>query len=142
MTNPSTELGGDPTGASASAWVGFRFVADVVTTPRVAIVRAEAEGAPAAPMLEAARPAIAVLRFRLVGIAGPHAAIAEALPHELIAQLSRLRFNAGADSFLTVLDAERTLAAADAALASSDALVTTYQIALFKALAGGWVEEG
>ncbi|MGQ2989482.1 efflux transporter outer membrane subunit [Brevundimonas sp.] len=58
------------------------------------------------------------------------------------AQLSRLRFNAGADSFLAVLDAERTLASADAALASSDALVTTYQIALFKALAGGWVEQG
>lgn len=54
------------------------------------------------------------------------------------ARLSRLRFDAGADSFLTVLDAERTLANADAQLASSDALVTTYQIALFKALAGGW----
>ena len=54
------------------------------------------------------------------------------------AELSRLRFDAGADSFLTVLDAERTLTAADAALAQSDALVTTYQIALFKALAGGW----
>lgn len=56
------------------------------------------------------------------------------------ARLSRLRFDAGADSFLTVLDAERTLAASDAQLASSDALVTTYQIALFKALAGGWSE--
>ncbi|WP_374275773.1 efflux transporter outer membrane subunit [Brevundimonas sp.] len=55
-------------------------------------------------------------------------------------RLSRLRFDAGADSFLPVLDAERTLAAADAQLASSDALVTTYQIALFKALAGGWTE--
>ena len=54
------------------------------------------------------------------------------------ARLSRLRFEAGADSFLAVLDAERTLAAADAQLAASDALVTTYQIALFKALAGGW----
>ncbi|MEN5362656.1 TolC family protein [Brevundimonas intermedia] len=54
------------------------------------------------------------------------------------ADLSRLRFNAGADSFLLVLDAERTHAAADAALAQSDALVTTYQIALFRALAGGW----
>ncbi|PZO02171.1 MAG: hypothetical protein DCF28_08995 [Alphaproteobacteria bacterium] len=54
------------------------------------------------------------------------------------ARLSRLRFDAGADSFLTVLDAERTLASADAQLASSDAQVTTYQIALFKALAGGW----
>ena len=58
------------------------------------------------------------------------------------ARLSRLRFDAGADSFLTVLDAERTLAAADAQLAASDALVTTYQIALFKALAGGWSGEG
>ena len=57
------------------------------------------------------------------------------------ARLSRLRFDAGADSFLTVLDAERTLASADAQLASSDALVTTYQIALFKALAGGWTSE-
>ncbi|HUH23358.1 MAG TPA: TolC family protein [Brevundimonas sp.] len=56
------------------------------------------------------------------------------------AQLSRLRFDAGVDSFLTVLDAERTLAGADAQLASSDALVTTYQISLFKALAGGWSE--
>jgi len=54
------------------------------------------------------------------------------------ARLSRLRFDAGADSFLTVLDAERTLAQADATLAQSEALVTTYQIALFKALAGGW----
>lgn len=57
------------------------------------------------------------------------------------ARLARLRFDAGADSFLVVLDAERTQAQADAALAQSDALVTTYQIALFKALAGGW-EQG
>lgn len=57
------------------------------------------------------------------------------------ARLSRLRFEAGADSFLTVLDAERTLAQAEATLASSDALVSTYQIALFKALAGGWSQE-
>ncbi|WP_029414725.1 efflux transporter outer membrane subunit [Brevundimonas bacteroides] len=54
------------------------------------------------------------------------------------ARLARLRFDAGADSFLSVLDAERTEAAAEATLAQSEALVTTYQIALFKALAGGW----
>ncbi|MFC0634327.1 efflux transporter outer membrane subunit [Brevundimonas balnearis] len=54
------------------------------------------------------------------------------------ARLSRQRFDAGADSFLTVLDAERTLAQAEAQLAGSDALVTTYQVELFKALAGGW----
>lgn len=57
------------------------------------------------------------------------------------ARLSRLRFQSGADSFLTVLDAERTLAGADAALAASDALVTSYQIGLFKALGGGWGQE-
>lgn len=56
-------------------------------------------------------------------------------------RLSRLRFDAGADSIFTVLDAERTLASADAQLAASDALVTTYQIAVFKALAGGWPAE-
>ena len=58
------------------------------------------------------------------------------------ARLSRQRFQAGADSFLIVLDAERTLASADAALAASEAQVTTYQIAVFKALGGGWSQTG
>ncbi len=53
-------------------------------------------------------------------------------------RLSRLRFDAGADSFLTLLDAQRTLAQADAALAASEAQVSNNQITLFKALAGGW----
>jgi multidrug efflux system outer membrane protein len=57
---------------------------------------------------------------------------------ERAARLSRQRFEAGADSFLTVLDAERTLTQAEAQLAESEALVVTYQVALFKALAGGW----
>lgn len=51
---------------------------------------------------------------------------------------ARTRFEAGADSFLTVLDADRSLAEAEAALAQSDALISAYQIALFKALGGGW----
>jgi outer membrane protein, multidrug efflux system len=54
---------------------------------------------------------------------------------------ARTRFDAGADSFLTVLDADRSLAAAEASLAQSDALISTYQIALFKALGGGWQQE-
>ena len=54
---------------------------------------------------------------------------------------ARTRFEAGADSFLTVLDADRTLADAEAALAASDAQITAYQIALFKALGGGWSED-
>ena len=56
-------------------------------------------------------------------------------------RLSRLRFDAGADSFLSLLDAQRTLAQANAALAASDAAVSNNQITLFKALAGGWATE-
>ncbi len=77
--------------------VGFRFVAEVVKGPS----RAAASGvrdAQAGTLIEQAstldmmRPTIAVLPFRLVGVAGPYATIADALPDELIAQLSRLRW--------------------------------------------------
>lgn len=54
------------------------------------------------------------------------------------ARLSRLRQEAGVENFLTVLIAERALAQREAELAQSDAQVTTNQIALFKALGGGW----
>ena len=53
-------------------------------------------------------------------------------------RIVRLRYSAGAENFLAVLDAERTLATADAQLAVSDAGLTTAQIAVFKALGGGW----
>jgi multidrug efflux system outer membrane protein len=54
------------------------------------------------------------------------------------ARIVRLRYAAGAEAFLAVLDAERTAASADAQLAASDAALTTQQIAVFKALGGGW----
>ena len=54
------------------------------------------------------------------------------------AQLSRLRFDYGADSFLLLIDAERDRANARAALAQSDAAVADAQVSLFKALGGGW----
>ena len=77
--------------------VGFRFVAEVVKgAPRAiaANVREPQAASPgeAASTLDAMRPTIAVLPFRLVGVAGPYATIADALPDELIAQLSRLRW--------------------------------------------------
>ena len=53
-------------------------------------------------------------------------------------QLSRMRFDAGVDSFLPVLIAQRALADLEAQLAVSDAQIATYQITLFKALGGGW----
>jgi TolB-like protein len=77
---------------------GFRFVAEAVPKRAPAIELAAQRGPcqeqPAAgePEAAAAKPSIAVLPFRLVGIAGPYATIADALPHELIAELSRLRW--------------------------------------------------
>jgi hypothetical protein len=62
---------------------GFRFVADarVVGSGSVALVGA-AE-APVVPAGHGARPSIAVLPFRHVGVIGPYATLADALPHEL-----------------------------------------------------------
>ncbi len=72
---------------------GFRFVAEV----RVARVTPLADPPPPElPVVQRAelptRPSIAVLPFRLIGDAGPYAAIADAVPHELITELSRLRW--------------------------------------------------
>lgn len=80
---------------------GFRFVADVKTLRGETALPAPLEAARAeAPLPQAPRdsegrplrPSIAVLPFRLVGGAGPCAAIADALPDELITDLSRLRW--------------------------------------------------
>ncbi|MEJ0023804.1 MAG: TolC family protein [Alphaproteobacteria bacterium] len=49
------------------------------------------------------------------------------------ARLAQLRFDAGSDSFLTLLDAQRSQAQADAAFASSEAATVSKQVTLFKA---------
>lgn len=54
------------------------------------------------------------------------------------ASQARRVFQAGKADFLTVLDAERTLAGTESALAASQAALTGNQIALFLALGGGW----
>lgn len=54
------------------------------------------------------------------------------------AEIARLRFSTGRDSFLQLLDAERDRAATRAALATSNANVSEAQVSLFKALGGGW----
>lgn len=74
--------------------MGFRFVGEV----EVASPPAVAAGGPA-PADEAAlgeapgvRPSIAILPFDVIGSPGPAAGVAEALPHDLITELSRLRW--------------------------------------------------
>jgi DNA-binding winged helix-turn-helix (wHTH) protein/Tfp pilus assembly protein PilF len=80
---------------------GFRFVAEVHPEhDELRLLGATDSGpdetAQARPSGTAAgastRPSIAVLPFRLVGDAGPYSTVAEALPHELITELARLRW--------------------------------------------------
>lgn len=57
------------------------------------------------------------------------------------ARITRAQNREGLVDSLQTLDAERTLAEAQAALADQDALVSRQQIALFRALGGGWSSE-
>ncbi len=69
---------------------GFRFVAQAqLRNERIVIHEPEK---PPVASAEAGRPSIAVLPFRLIGAAGPHAIVADALPIDLITALSRLRW--------------------------------------------------
>ena len=54
------------------------------------------------------------------------------------ARIVGLRYGAGAENFLAVLDAQRTLATAEAQLAASRAALVDDQVSVFKALGGGW----
>ncbi len=78
---------------------------------------------------------------RLDGAVGREAALARATAaSERAAELSGVRFRAGSDSFLQLLEAERDRANARAALAQAQADRAAAQISLFKALGGGWEE--
>ena len=70
---------------------GFRFVADTKVA-RAVVVDQRGDRPTGQSPYETSRPSIAVLPFRSIGVAGAHAAIADALPHELITELSRLRW--------------------------------------------------
>lgn len=54
------------------------------------------------------------------------------------ARIARLRYQAGAESFQIVLDAERSLAASEALLAQARAAYSNQAVTLFLALGGGW----
>ena len=79
---------------------GFRFVADVRVSrapkTHLAMVASDstaAGGTVVDQLLEqGSRPSLAVLPFRLIGDGGNYAALAIALPGELITELSRLRW--------------------------------------------------
>jgi len=67
------------------------------------------------------------------------AALALALVEsDKVATRARVRFDLGADSYLLVLDAERTRNEAVGQLAASDLRIAQIQVLLFRALGGGW----
>lgn len=70
---------------------GFRFVAPT-NTVSTSLTGAVGNAPDIRAVAQAARPSIAVLPFRHLGAPGPYAAIADALPHELIIELARLRW--------------------------------------------------
>jgi TolB-like protein len=92
---------------------GFRFVAEVRTESIVVSPARSAAppspGATAASRDPLARPSIAVLRFRPVGDAAPVLTVADALPHDLLTELARLRW-----LFVTARGSSFRLPAADA----------------------------
>jgi outer membrane protein, multidrug efflux system len=63
---------------------------------------------------------------------------ASAQASEKAQNLARERYQFGVADFLTVLDAERTLLAAQDQLADSDTRTATALVAVYKALGGGW----
>lgn len=73
---------------------GFRFVADarLIGSGPVVVVAGAHEIATPAPTPGTSRPSIAVLPFRHIGEAGSSGTLADALPHELIAELARLHW--------------------------------------------------
>ncbi|MGE3143853.1 MAG: winged helix-turn-helix domain-containing tetratricopeptide repeat protein, partial [Hyphomonadaceae bacterium] len=72
---------------------GFRFVgAARIAQQAGALISVASPEARPQPQTQRARPSIAVLPFRIVGVAGEAAGVADALPDEIIAVLARLRW--------------------------------------------------
>ena len=116
--------------------------------PNIAVARArirQARGAADARLAEFDGTVLTALReteqalARYSGVLSQNEALGRAEAASAnAARLSRLRFDYGADNFLDLLDAERARAEARGQLAQSNVAVAESQIALFKALGGGW----
>ncbi|WP_291197630.1 winged helix-turn-helix domain-containing protein [Hyphomonas sp.] len=70
--------------------IGFSFVAEVATFPAISF--AEPRASAAVAPIRGSQPSIAVIPFDLVGSTPPEFPIADALPHDLITDLSRLHW--------------------------------------------------
>jgi len=72
---------------------GFRFVGPVMqTTAAEPLVESVRDAAVTTPLADMGKPSIAVHPFHVLGLDPTQALLGEALPHELIAELSRIRW--------------------------------------------------
>jgi NodT family efflux transporter outer membrane factor (OMF) lipoprotein len=130
-------------GFSLGPLISWNFPFNGAARARVRESRAVADGSLAAfdgtvlRALEETEQALA----RLGGAVEHESALAKAAAaSERAAELTEVRYRAGADSFLELLVAERDRAVARAALAEARADRADAQVSLFKALGGGWIE--
>lgn len=140
-TNTAALTKSDSIGYSLGPLISWNFPFNGAAQARVRQNRAIAEGALATfdktvlTALQETEQALA----RLKGAVDTEAAQARALSaSESAAFIADKRFSYGADSFLQLLDSERSRASARATLASARAARAEAQVALFKALGGGW----
>jgi len=128
---------------SLGGLISWSFPNIAVARARIAQAEASAEGALAnfdgtwLRALEEAESALtrhASELERLATLRRARAQSAEA------ARIARLRYRAGREPFQVVLDAERALSQADAAVAQSEAQLSDNLVTLFLALGGGWQE--
>ena len=76
---------------------------------------------------------------RLPPAAAPIVSLAEQVDaSRAAADLARIRYKEGSIDFLVLLDAERTLLAAEDALTAAQTDANTDIVAIYKALGGGW----
>jgi NodT family efflux transporter outer membrane factor (OMF) lipoprotein len=138
---PGSALSSDGFGFSIGPAISWSFPNIAVARARIRQSRASADAALASydgTILRALQETETALADYAASLNQRTALLAARNESAEAARLVRLRYAAGAENFLAVLDAERTLATAEAQLAASEAALTTTQIALFKALGGGW----
>ncbi|WP_120717259.1 efflux transporter outer membrane subunit [Tsuneonella amylolytica] len=132
---------GGPLGFLLGPLVDWAFVNREPVRARIDAAGADAQGSLAAfdgTILTALRETETALSDYARAIEQRRALTAAQNAAERAARITRAQNREGVVDSLQTLDAERTLAEAQAALADQDTLVSQRQIALFRALGGGW----
>ncbi|MDO7843678.1 efflux transporter outer membrane subunit [Sphingomonas immobilis] len=137
----SDVFGGGPFRWLVGSLINWSFPNTSAARARIAGAEADSRGALAAfdgTVLQALEETETALSNYSHEIARRQALVAARDGAERAAKVTRARQREGTIDFLTVLDAERTAADADADLAASDARIAAAQVDLFRSLGGSW----